>query len=55
MLKAIESNLYKVSINENYPSKCFDIGIKDTGGCISVYKEEIGELIEILQKSLELL
>ena len=40
MIKAIESELYKISKNENYDEGVYCIEIKETGCYIDIFKEE---------------
>lgn len=55
MIKAIESNLYKISKNENYDEGVYCIEIKETGCYINIFKEELDELIELLKKTKDIL
>lgn len=55
MIKAIESNLYKVSKNENYDEDVYCVEIKETECYINIFKEELDELIELLKKSKNIL
>lgn len=55
MIKAIESNLYKISKNENYDEGVYCIEIKETGCYIDIFKEELDELIELLKKTKDIL
>lgn len=55
MIKAIESNLYKISKNENYDEDVYCIEIKETGCYINIFKEELEELIELLKKAKDIL
>ena len=55
MIKAIESNLYKISKNENYDEGVYCIEIKETGCYINIFKEELDELIELLKKAKDIL
>ena len=55
MIKAIESELYKISKNENYDEDVYFIEIKETGCYINIFKEELDELIEILKKVKDIL
>ena len=55
MIKAIESNLYKISKNENYDEDVYSIEIKETGCYINIFKEELDELIELLKKAKDIL
>lgn len=55
MIKAIESNLYKISKNENYDEDVYCIEIKETGCYINIFKEELDELIELLKKAKDML
>ena len=50
MIKAIESELYKISKNENYDEDVYCIEIKENGCYINIFKEQLDELIEILKK-----
>ena len=51
MIKAIESELYKISKNEDYDEDVYCVEIKETGCYINIFKEELDELIELLKKS----
>lgn len=55
MIKAIESNLYKISKNENYDEDVYCIEIKETGCYINIFKEELDELIELSKKAKDIL
>lgn len=55
MIKAIESNLYKISKNENYDEDVYCIEIKETGCYINIFKEELDELIGLLKKAKDIL
>ena len=55
MIKAIESNLYKISKNENYDEDVYCIKTKETECYINIFKEELDELIELLKKSKNIL
>lgn len=55
MIKAIESELYKISKNENYDEGVYCIKIKETGCYINIFKEELDELIELLKKAKDIL
>lgn len=55
MIKAIESELYKISKNENYDEDVYCIEIKETGCYIDIFKEELDELIELLKKAKDIL
>lgn len=55
MIKAIESELYKIKKNENYDENVYCIEIKETGCYINIFKEELDELIELLKKSKDIL
>ena len=55
MIKAIESNLYKISKNENYDEDVYCVEIKETECYINIFKEELDELIELLKKSKDIL
>lgn len=53
MLKAIESELYRISISEDYDDTAIVITIKDTYQSITIFKNELDELINLLEKSNE--
>lgn len=55
MIKAIESELYKIKKNENYDENVYCIEIKETGCYINIFKEELDELVELLKKSKDIL
>ena len=55
MIKAIESNLYKISKNENYDDEAYSVTVIDTCQTIIVFKEELEELIELLKKAKDML
>lgn len=55
MIKAIESELYKISKNEDYDEDVYRIEITETGCYINIFKEELDELIELLKKSKDIL
>lgn len=55
MLKAIESELYRISINEDYDDKAYSVEIKETGNYIVIFKDELDELIGLLTKSKDVL
>ena len=55
MIKAIESELYKISKNENYDEDVYCVEIKETGYYINVFKEELNELIGLLEKAKDIL
>lgn len=55
MIKAIESELYKIKKNENYDEYVYCIEIKETGCYINIFKEELEELIELLKKAEDIL
>ncbi len=55
MIKAIESNLYKISKNENYDEDVYCVEVKETECYIDIFKEELDELIELLKKSKNIL
>lgn len=46
MIKAIESELYKISKNENYDKDVYCIEIKETGCYINIFKEEFNEWLK---------
>lgn len=55
MIKAIESEIYKIQRNKNYDEDVYCVSIKETGCYINVFKEELDELIELLSKAKEIL
>lgn len=55
MIKAIESELYRISKNKDYDEDVYCIEIKETGCYINIFKEELDELIELLKKSKDIL
>ena len=55
MIKAIESELYKISKNENYDEDVYCVEIKETECYINVFKEELNELIGLLEKAKDIL
>ena len=55
MIKAIESNLYKIKKNENYDEDVYCIEIKENGCYSNVFKEELDEVIELLEKAKDIL
>lgn len=55
MIKAIESNLYKITKSDNYSDTAFEILIKETDNYVVVYKSELSELIELLNKAEEII
>lgn len=55
MIKAIESNLYRVSKSDNYTEPAYVITVKDTSNNIVVFKEELTELIQLLTKADDML
>ena len=55
MLKAIESELYKVSKSDDHYDDAYVITIKDTDTSIIVFKNELSELVELLNKAEEIL
>ena len=55
MLKAIESELYKVSKSDDYYDDAYVITVKDTNTSIIVFKSELSELVELLNKAEEIL
>jgi hypothetical protein len=55
MIKAIESELYKISKNENYDEDVYCVAIKETECYINIFKEELDELIELLKKAKDIL
>ena len=55
MIKAIESELYKISKNKNYDEDVYCIEITETRCYVNVFKEELDELIELLKKAKDIL
>ena len=55
MIKAIESELYKISKNENYDEDVYCVEVKEIGCYINIFKEELGELIGLLEKAKDIL
>lgn len=55
MLKAIESELYRVSKSDEHYDDAYVITIKDTDASIIVFKNELSELVELLNKAEEIL
>ena len=55
MIKAIESELYKISKTKDYDEAAYSIEIKETENYIIVFKEELNELIELLTKAKDIL
>lgn len=55
MLKAIESELYRISKSEEHYEDVYVITTKDTSNNIIVFKNELIELIELLNKAEEIL
>ncbi|MGL5151615.1 MAG: hypothetical protein ACRC7N_13710 [Clostridium sp.] len=55
MIKSIESNLYKITKSDNYDDDMFEILIKETDNYITVYRSELPELTELLNKAEEIL
>ena len=55
IIKAIESELYKILKNEDYDVDVYCVAIKETGCYINIFKEELDELIELLKKSKDIL
>lgn len=55
MIKAIESEVYKISKNENYDEDVYCIEIKETGCCVDIFKDELDELIGLLAKAKDIL
>lgn len=51
MIKAIESELYKISKSKDHNENAYCIEIKESGNYIIIFKEELNELIELLIKS----
>ena len=57
MLKAIESELYRISISDYYDNSsdtALVITVKDTNEDILVFSNELDELINLLKKASEL-
>lgn len=55
MLKAIESDLYRISKDEDYEDDVYRVEIKETGKYIVIFKDELNELIDLLTKTKEIL
>ena len=55
MIKAIESELYKISKNENYDDEVYSITVMESCQTITIFKEELDELIELLKKAKDIL
>lgn len=55
MIKAIESDLYKVKKEEDYNDEVYSVTVIDTCQSIIVFKEELEELIELLKKAKDIL
>lgn len=55
MIKAIESEIYKVAKNCDYDDNVFEITVKETENSIIVYKSELKELIDLLNKAMEII
>lgn len=55
MVKAIESELYKISKNENYDEDVYCVEIKETECYINIFKEELDELVKLLKKAKDIL
>lgn len=55
MIKAIESDLYKVKKEEHYNDEAYSVTVIDTCQTIIVFKEELDELIELLKKAKDIL
>ena len=55
MLKAIESELYRVSKSDDHYDDAYVITIKDTNTSITIFKSELNELVELLNKAEEVL
>lgn len=55
MLKAIESDLYRISKGEDYEDDAYRIEIKETENYIVIFKDELNELIDLLTKTKEIL
>lgn len=48
MIRAIESDLYRISKHEDYDDIVYCVEIKETGSFINVFENELNELIELL-------
>lgn len=48
MIRAIESDLYRISKPEDYDDIVYCVEIKETGSFINVFENELNELIELL-------
>ncbi len=55
MIKAIESEIYRISKSDNHDDVAYIIEIKETETSIVVFKEEISELVIMLNKAREIL
>ena len=55
MLKAIESDLYRISKDGDYEDEVYRVEIKETGNYILIFKNELNELIDLLTKTKEIL
>lgn len=55
MIKAIESNVYRVSKSDDHYEDAYIITVKDTNSSITVFKDELEELVELLNKTKEIL
>lgn len=55
MLKAIESELYRISKSNDHYDDAYVVTIKDTNNSITIFKNELNELIKLLNKAEEVL
>lgn len=55
MLKAIESELFRVSKSDDHCNDACVITVKDTNSYIIVFKDELSEFVELLNKAKEIL
>lgn len=55
MIKAIESEIYKISKTKDYDEAAYSVEIKEAESHIIIFKEELDELIELLTKAKDIL
>lgn len=55
MIKAIESELYRISKAKDYDEVAYSVEIKETENHIIVFKDELNELIELLTRAKDIL
>lgn len=55
MIKAIESESYKISKSDDHYDDAYTITVKDACTSIVVFKNELNELVELLNKAEEIL